>query len=64
MQEKDPKQLARLIFIIGMIIIAVLVVVVVWQLIVIQDLKSQLEIVPQVQVVKTTIPNIVRCLCL
>ena len=64
MQEKDPKKLARLILVIGVIIIAVLLAVIVWQLVVIQNLKSELSISTNMQTISANLMQIVRCLCL
>lgn len=63
MQEKDPKKLARLVFIIGILVIAILLVVVIWQLVVIHKLQAQLSVSPAIQV-KQILSYAGRCLCL
>ncbi len=63
MQEKDPKKLARLVFIIGILVIAILLGVVIWQLIVIHKLQAQLVINPAIHV-KQILSYAGRCLCL
>lgn len=63
MQEKDPKKLARLVFIIGILVIAILLGVVIWQLIVIHKLQAQLVINPAIHV-KQILSYAGRYLCL
>ena len=63
MQEKDPKKLARLVFIIGILVIAILLVVVIWQLVVIHKLQAQLVVSPAIHV-RQILSYAGRCLCL
>ena len=63
MQDKDPKKLAKIILFVGLAIIAILLFVVFWQLIVIANLRAEIDSSAVISYIGQGI-NFVRVLCL